>query len=249
MSKKKTHEEFIEEVHKLVGNEYTVLTEYTGSDSRVRVKHNKCGHEYNVLPPNFLRGKRCPKCQHRSYKKTTKEFKDEILKVTNGSYIVIGEYINAATKILIKHYDCGYEYTVAPHDFLSGKRCPWCNQSQGEKNIREYLESNKIPYKIQYKIEKCKNIRPLPFDFAIFNDKNELLALIEFDGMQHFIDTGFANGPEKRKQLQKNEAIKNAFCLSNSIPLIRVPYTVKSIEEFLDIELDNKNIEVASYGL
>jgi len=41
--RKKTHEEFVEQVYGLVGNEYTVLGEYNGNKIKVLIKHNNEG--------------------------------------------------------------------------------------------------------------------------------------------------------------------------------------------------------------
>lgn len=63
-NKKKTHEEFVQEVYKLVGYEYTVLSEYTNNKTKIKMKHNcdKCSnYTYLVTPNDFLNGYRCPK--------------------------------------------------------------------------------------------------------------------------------------------------------------------------------------------
>lgn len=59
---KKTNKEFKEEVKNLVGNEYTVLGEYINNKTKIKIKHNICGHEYMVRPNDFQQGYRCPEC-------------------------------------------------------------------------------------------------------------------------------------------------------------------------------------------
>lgn len=61
-TRNKTDEEFRQSVKELVGNEYTVLTTYYTNRAYVKMRHNKCGKEWDVLPVNFLNGSRCPKC-------------------------------------------------------------------------------------------------------------------------------------------------------------------------------------------
>ncbi|MCU9811191.1 HNH endonuclease [Paraclostridium sp. AKS81] len=61
----KSHEEFLHEVYNLVKEEYTLLSNYIKDDTHIKIKHNKCNHEYNVTPSHFLQGKRCPKCAIR----------------------------------------------------------------------------------------------------------------------------------------------------------------------------------------
>jgi hypothetical protein len=42
MSKKRTTEEFKEEVKKLTGDEYIVIGEYIGTNSKIKIQHNTC---------------------------------------------------------------------------------------------------------------------------------------------------------------------------------------------------------------
>ena len=60
--RKKTHAEFVTEVESLVGDEYEVLGEYVYSLTNILIKHNECGTDYEVIPNNFLRGRRCYTC-------------------------------------------------------------------------------------------------------------------------------------------------------------------------------------------
>ena len=59
---KKTNAQFKQEIFNLVDNEYTFLDAYQGAFTKLRVKHNKCGHVYKVEPDAFLRGNRCSFC-------------------------------------------------------------------------------------------------------------------------------------------------------------------------------------------
>ena len=77
MVRRKTNKEFQQEVFDLVGNEYTFLDTYVNKRTKIRVKHNKCGHVYAVLPTNFLRGSRCPSC-FGTPKKTDAQFIHEV---------------------------------------------------------------------------------------------------------------------------------------------------------------------------
>ena len=134
--RKKTTEEFKQEVYDLLGNEYTVLDEYINSNTKINMKHNKCGHEYKVIPYAFLKGNRCPKC-YGSYKKTTEQFKQEVYELVESNYTVLGQYVNNSTKIKMKHNKCGYEYMVEPRSFLRGSRCPKCANNI-VKNTQEF---------------------------------------------------------------------------------------------------------------
>lgn len=126
-NKKKTHEQFLIEVYDLVKNEYSVLSEYISTESKVNFKHNLCDHTFRTTPQNFLNsGTRCPKCA-RTIKKTDEMFKSEVFNLVGDDYEFIGEYVNAKTKMKVKHKLCNYEYTVTPNTFLNGNRCPKCS--------------------------------------------------------------------------------------------------------------------------
>lgn len=57
------NENFKDIVYKLVGDEYTFLEPYIDNCTRIKVRHNLCGHEYEVSPNHFIsKGTRCPYC-------------------------------------------------------------------------------------------------------------------------------------------------------------------------------------------
>lgn len=61
-----THDDFVEKVIEKYNNEYTVLGKYINSKTKVIMRHNKCGTEWEVNPANFLFGNCCPnnECCH-----------------------------------------------------------------------------------------------------------------------------------------------------------------------------------------
>lgn len=228
---KKTTEVFKKEVFELVGDEYTVLGEYKNTHTPILIRHNTCGKEFKMRPKAFLHdGQRCP---NERYLKSSKSNvitqgklsqKNEELKdiCKKEGYEIIKGYSNAKTKIELKHTKCGNIYKTRPYSFITlGCRCYCENQSKGERVIKEWLDDNNIEYKEQYKIVDCKGkTRPLPFDFAIF-DNSKLLFLIEFDGLQHFMPKF---GKENFEDIKTNDEIKNNYCFENNIPLIRIKY-------------------------
>ena len=58
MRKKKTTKEFKEDVYKLTSNEYTVLGEYIGCKKKILMKHNICGHEWEVIAEKIIQESR-----------------------------------------------------------------------------------------------------------------------------------------------------------------------------------------------
>jgi len=242
---KKTNEEFINEIYNLVGDEYSILSEYVNAKTKVLIRHNdKCGYEYFIIPNSFTCGVRCPKCA-KCIKKTTEQFKQEIYDLVGNSYTVLGEYIGAKNKIKIKHNDgCGHIYEVNPTNFIhSLNKCPRHKESKNENIISKYLNNLNINYKTQYKFENCKNKRCLLFDFALFDNEENLICLVEYDGEQHFDVMRFSKNINKQNskftQVKEHDKIKNDYCKANNITLIRIPYFQKSkIEEILNRRLN-----------
>lgn len=151
---RKTTKQFIKEVQNLVGNEYKVLEKYKNAYTKIKVKHNKCNYIYKVKPSHFLRGNRCPKCA--GFKRNTKTFKEEVYKLEKENYKVLGEYVNARKKILMKHVKCGHRYKVAPYNFLGGKRCPKCaNKKSHQKFKKEFYNLVGNEYELLSKYDRC----------------------------------------------------------------------------------------------
>lgn len=147
-------------------------------------------------------------------------------------YSLISEYYDSSTKVKMKHEKCGRIFEVTPSNFKCNQSgCPHCYKSKGEMAIAKTLDDLKIDYIEQYKIKECKYKLPLPFDFAIFNNK-QLICLIEFDGEQHFKPKF---GKEHFENTVRNDGIKDQFCKDNNIKLIRIPFTeIKNIPKIIE---------------
>lgn len=125
---------------------------------------------------------------------------------------------------------CGNEKDVSEDDLKQGKTtsCGCRKYSLGEENIKNILDKNNISYKYNsayfqdlYGLNNCL----LRYDFIIFNNNNEPIRLIEFDGIQHFQSVPLFGGEENFKNIQQRDGIKNQYALSHKIPLVRIPYT------------------------
>lgn len=110
-------------------------------------------------------------------------------------------------------------------------------ESTGELTIARYLDNNNIKYKREYSFsDLCgkDNKVLLRFDFAIITDNGKVIALIEYDGAQHYdSNNGFYS-----EQTVKNDTKKNEYCKLNNYPLYRIKYN-DNIKEALDLIISN----------
>lgn len=243
-NKRKTQKQFEEEVFELVGDEYLVVGKYVNNRSKIEMIHNKCGKLFSINAKSFLlSGRRCTHCKEkqkemgRRYAKTTDVFKKEVKDIVGKDYEVIGEYHSTHTKIDMRHNVCGNIYDVSPANFLSGKRCPNCASSNGEKAVELWLIDNQINYKSQYSFEDLKYKKTLFFDFAIFDNSGNIMCLIEFDGIQHFKTIEGWGGKGKLEDTIARDNVKNKYCKAKGIDLLRISYL--EINE-VDSILNNK---------
>lgn len=115
--------------------------------------------------------------------------------------------------------DCGKEVYVSIHHLQEGKvkSCGCLNRSFGEEKIFTLLTNHNIVFETEKIL-----FGQYRFDFYV-----NQTYLIEFDGKQHFTFTGGSGwfSKETYEETKKRDQIKNEWCKTNNIPLIRIPYT------------------------
>lgn len=247
---------------------YKIVSAYTGQNDKIIIKCSslhpiettwrlfrsrviKCSICYKALVHKGLveetRGKK---------RKTHEEYVKEVNDIVGEEYIVLGDYKGSIFKIEMEHSKCGYQWDIEANDFLRQPRCPKCSikLSQGEKRISEWLNEYEITFEPEYSFVDCVYNKPLRFDFAVFNELNELKYLIEYDGEAHFMPIDFAGrgdewAIENMKGTQLRDSIKNQYCINNNIPLYRFPYWMfDELDEVLNEILNNdQNKAVKNY--
>lgn len=133
--------------------------------------------------------------------------KDHTAKTANGS-----------TKVYWKcHCECGNDTIIEGNSLKTGntKSCG-CIKSLGEQKVAQLLRDANIPFQKE-KIFPQTNFR---YDFYVNNQ-----YIIEYDGKQHFQDSKWGNTIHTKEQQQERDALKNQYCFTNNIPIIRIPYT------------------------
>lgn len=229
-----SNEHFKFRVKYITNDKYEALEDFRGCKEEIYFLHKECGNKFPMTPDHFLRGERCPECQHPSKNMGIEGFKKKVFEKYGNEYEVIGEYVTNKTSIEIRH-KCGNIINPAPVDFLKedGVRCSCFSMSKGEEKIFNYLTENNIIFVQQKTFNDCRDKDLLKFDFMVtINNEN---ILIEYDGEYH--DKPIS-GEEKLKDQQRKDNIKNKYCEDNNIPLIRIHYSdFKNIESILKEKL------------
>lgn len=125
--------------------------------------------------------------------------------------------------------DCGSKTFVDIKNLNNGHTSSCgCLSSVAEEKMSIILNRLGYIFEREYRIDDCKDIRCLPFDFAIF-DNNELLCLIELQGQQHYQPYTFNNEPQEIRiknfeDRLKKDNIKKEYCIKNKIPLLLIKY-------------------------
>ena len=99
----------------------------------------------------------------------------------------------------------------------------------------------------QFKFENLKHKNKLIFDFAIFDDIDNLLLLIEYNGIQHYkMNNYFHKNIEDFKISKKRDSLKKKYCKNNNINLIIIKYNENISSKLKKIinELKNRFTEV-----
>jgi len=230
-----TQHDFITRSNKIHGNSYDYsLTNYINTMIKVKIICPIHG-VFEQAPNKHLSGHKCPKCQNKY--QTTFEFIQKA-KNTHGNRYDYSKsiYVNSEIKIVIICKKHG-EFLQLPRSHINGRGCPNCRQSQGENKISKWLEDQSIFFITQKKFNNCKYKNRLPFDFYL----PEYNTCIEFDGEQHFKGWHLSKNKSKDLELTKiKDNIKNMYCISNKIRLIRIPHTsINDISIILEIALSS----------
>ena len=198
----------------------------------------ECGKEKSVFQGSLTTGKSkscgCLK-QEKNIQKNKENAENHIGKKF-GWLTIQSCYVKNDSYWYICQCDCGNIVEVIGKNLFSGNisSCG-CMNSKASELMDKILKKYNIPFKREYKFDECCDKRPLPFDFALFNNEEELIGLIENNGRLHYstIGTGWDTS-ERLIYQQKHDYLKKIFCEKNKIPFLIIPYQYfNDLEKFL----------------
>lgn len=243
MSKKKTQEEFEQEVAEKLNNEYVVMDTYINNRTKIKVFHKKCGEYKYVCPNHLLNGHGCKKCGIYKFSqgriKTQEQFITDVKRVWGDEYTVIGNYVGDKTKIEIQHNVCNTIWSIVPNAFLNHHGCPNCmkGKSRCENKIQEMLNDRKIIYEQQKRFNGLRGVKNGKLSYDFFIPKYNLL--IEAQGEQHVTPKEHFGGEKQFERQQEHDKRKREYAKNNGYKLLEIwYYDYNNIDKILDKELE-----------
>lgn len=213
MSKKKTHEKFVEEV-KLSNNNFEnieFLSKYIGIKNRIKCRCKICNHEWTPIADSLKYGRGCPECGKAKIGTTSvrslESFLSELYK-KRDDIEYIGKYISMKRKATFKCKKHNFIFDATPENMLKGRMCDLCRKEKPQYNkltkeeinkrishleveiIGEYVNSKTLT---SFRCKKCGNV---------FTSKYELIREWKIPGCE-FCKDKINSGKKGKKSLKK----------------------------------------------
>ena len=151
MGKRKTNEEFLQQLKNLGRTDVEPLEEYKNNYTKIKFRCTdpECNYEWKASPKDIIRGRGCPICgikkRTKAQTKTHEQFLKDFKKTGNKNVKIIGIYKNNKTKIKVQCIkNDKHIWEASPIHLLHGKGCPFCrglkvNETNSVKNLRPDL--------------------------------------------------------------------------------------------------------------
>lgn len=122
--------------------------------------------------------------------------------------------------------DCGTIKSVKASSLKNGSSLSCgCLSSSGEWVISNLLSQLKYQYQTQFSFDDLVGDKaPLRFDFVVFDDNKNIVALIEYQGEQHYINREFFDKKQTFEKRLEYDQKKRDYCKKKQIRLIEIPY-------------------------
>lgn len=173
MTRLMTTEKYAKKVRDLTDGEYELVGEYIDSKSKVKIRHNKCNHVYEVNVMSFrppkLGNKRvsgmCPICESKSAPITKEKFLSMLQRDYGNSIKLMSNYVDYMTPVIIER-DCGHAYEIQPKSLFTRDKTK-CKICRNERN-KNFVEDNSIVRRLRSNGEVLNTIKAkLGNDFEI----------------------------------------------------------------------------------
>ena len=218
-----------------------VDNEYVGSHEKLywQCLKEECGEIFECDWSHIQNGDECGVCRglQVGMSNCLATLNPELAKEWHPTKNILSPYEVTCSSHKYIWWKCeeGHEWKAFVANRNKGRGCPECNETKGEKRIREVLTFFGYSRDKQYSFNDLIGIGGglLRFDESVFWDKEKtkLRMLIEYDGIFHYEKQYKGDNYET---IQIHDQLKNKYCKENNIPLIRIPYwEFDNIEEIL----------------
>lgn len=184
VTRKWTHEEYVEKINELFDGNIVVLGHYKNMNTKILHKCNKHNYEYMMNPIHALRRQGCKLCGYEiTSEKRTKPldvFLRQLHEKRGNEYSYISGYVNSSTNATFRHNMADgtyHDFVMTPNSMISSKyNCPCCSGYQVYKGyndfntkrheLAQYLVNYQDGYKytewsseeLEWKCPSCGNI-------------------------------------------------------------------------------------------
>lgn len=194
--------------------------------------------DFSITADAHTQGGGCSHCKIDKITSATRsnmtDFAIKANKVHNFKYSYSGAYVNAKTAITISCPKHG-SFQQTPDLHLRGNGCSRCgNSSSAVNKIIAVLEELNVPFCTEKSFPDCRGVsgKLLRFDLHL----PEHNVLIEYDGPHHFGPTPYGSNYDADEAFTRqvaNDQLKNEFCETNNINLIRIPHTIAHPDAYI----------------
>lgn len=204
------------------------------------------GHHYKASPNHRTRGRSCPYCAGKKVLSGFNDLMSQYPKIASewdyDKNDISPDAITAhSNKVVWWKCDRNHSWKTKVNMRISNHTgCPICNNSHGENAIQDYLEHHNIRYIPQYIFNDRYIIKGhyLKDDFALLDKDGNVVATIEYHGIQHYEPVDFYGGLIKFEQMKKLDNYKSKYLSDRKIMQIVIPYTdYNNIDVILDKSL------------
>lgn len=232
-ARRKTHEQFVQELNEVNPN-IEILSEYKNNHEKVECKCKIDGHIWFAAPANLLNNHGCPKCSNK-YNRTPEEFVSEIAKIS-PTIEILSDFNNVSENVKCKCKVDGHIWYASPRGLLKGYGCKVCNESKGEKKIKECLTKHNVDFVWQKSFDGLTGVKGglLSYDFYI--PKYNLL--VEYQGEFHDGTVKYQSGKDFAIRIEHDKRKSNYAKLHNFEFLEIWYWDFENVENILIDKLD-----------
>lgn len=236
----------------MTGRRFGRLTVIQRADDYVRPNGRKdtqwvcecdCGNT-TIKRSAYLKKSKCPSCGCRK-KEVISDVKSSDLSGQRFGMLTVLSYSHTAytsggnpVRVYNCVCDCGREKLARSSSLLTGsvQSCGCHKFSSGERAVNNILEAFGVTYEREYAFKDLRGKKhPLRFDFALFNADGSIACLVEYQGPQHYMQTGNDEYDFGKQQRDETDARKREYCATHHITLCEIPYNENITTEVIRI--------------